>query len=127
LKLSAGKFLGKDVGAMIDVSRRFKSGARVGGFAALTDCDSECVGEGSFHKGIYFELPMDLFYIQSTTRKKTGYSWSPLNKDAGAEISRIELYELMSDASDEIDQLRPTSWSVKKILSGFGTEPKKQL
>ena len=54
LKLSAGKFLGKDVGTMIDISRRFKNGARVGGFAALTDCDAECVGEGSFHKGVYF-------------------------------------------------------------------------
>ena len=72
-KVSAGRFLAQDVGAHFDISRRFKTGARVGGIVALTDCDSDCVGEGSFNKWIYFELPMDLFYTQSTTRAKTGY------------------------------------------------------
>jgi len=121
LKVSTGKFLGKDKGTMIDISRRFASGARVGGFAALTDCDPDCVGEGSFHKGIYFELPMDLFYLQSSTRNKTGYSWSPLTKDAGAKIDAGGLYHLMTNATDEVDSLRQKSWSIKKILSGFST------
>lgn len=124
LKLSLGKFLGKDIGAMIDISRRFESGARVGGFAALTDCDPNCVGEGSFHKGVYFELPMNLFFVESSTRSRTGYSWSPLTKDAGARLTRIELYELMTDVSDEIEDFHPKSWSVKKIFAGFGTKPK---
>lgn len=123
LKLSAGKFLGKDVGALIDVSRRFASGARVGGFAALTDCDSECVGEGSFHKGIYFELPMNLFYIQSTTRNKTGTAWSPLTKNAGAKLERGELYEIVTDASDEMDYFKNKNWSFRKIFNGFRTKP----
>jgi hypothetical protein len=123
LKLSMGKFLGKDVGAMIDVSRRFNNGARVGGFAALTDCNPACVGEGSFHKGVYFELPMDLFYVQSTTRNRTGYSWSPLTKNAGAKLETGGLYYLMSNATDEVDVLRQKSWSVKKIFSGFGVKP----
>ena len=127
LKLSMGKFLAKDVGTMIDISRRFNNGARVGGFAALTDCDSACVGEGSFHKGVYFELPMDLFYIQSSTRNKTGYSWSPLTKDAGAKIDSGGLYYLMTNAADEVDVLRQKSWSVKKIFSGFGVKPKNRI
>ena len=122
LKVSMGKFLAKDVGTMIDVSRRFTSGARVGGFAALTDCSSACVGEGSFHKGVYFELPMDLFYIQSSTRNRTGYSWSPLTKDAGAKADTGSLYYLMTNATDEVDILRQNSWSVKKIFSGFSTK-----
>ena len=122
LKVSTGKFLAKDMGTMIDISRRFDNGARVGGFAALTDCDSVCVGEGSFHKGIYFELPMDLFYIQSSTRNKTGYSWSPLTKDAGAKISTGSLYSLMVNATDEIDSIRQKPWSIKKIFSGFSTK-----
>ena len=123
LKLSMGKFLGKDVGAMIDVSRRFNNGARVGGFAALTDCDPACVGEGSFHKGVYFELPMDLFYVQSNTRERVGYSWSPLTKNAGAQLNVGRLYYTMSNATDEVDVLRQKSWSVKKIFSGFGVKP----
>tara|TARA_B100000401_G_C52807318_1_gene721775 strand:- start:538 stop:2757 length:2220 start_codon:yes stop_codon:yes gene_type:complete len=122
LKLSVGKFLGKDTGAMIDISRRFENGGRVGGFAALTDCDSACVGEGSFHKGVYFELPMNIFYIQSTTRRKTGYAWSPLTKDAGAKVDAGGLYFLMTNAADEVTSLRQKQWSFKKIFSGFSTK-----
>ena len=55
LKLSAGQFLAKDKGAHIDLSRRFDTGARIGAIVALTDCDSACVGEGSFNKWIYFQ------------------------------------------------------------------------
>ena len=124
LKLSYGKFLGKDVGAMIDVSRRFSTGARLGAFAALTDCNAACVGEGSFHKGVYFNLPMDLFYVQSSTRNKTGYTWAPLTKDAGARIDHGDLYSLMTHASDEIDIARQKQWSIRKIFSGFGTKSK---
>ena len=127
LKLSAGKFLAKDVGAMIDISRRFKNGARVGGFVGLTDCDAQCVGEGNFHKGIYFELPMDLFYIQSNTRDKTGYSWSPLTKDVAAKIDTGRLYDVVINATDEVGPLRQKSWSVKKILSGFKTQPSNRV
>lgn len=125
LKLSMGKFLGKDVGAHVDFSRRFKTGARVGAIVALTDCDSQCVGEGSFNKWIYFELPMDLFYIQSSTRQKTGYSWSPLTKDAGTKVDNGGgLYNVVMNATDEVGSLRQRSWSIRKIFSGFGTSPK---
>ena len=67
LKTSVGKFLAKDKGFTLDLSRRYTSGARVGARVALTDCDAACVGEGSFNKWIYFNLPMDLFYINSST------------------------------------------------------------
>ncbi len=124
LKLNYGKFLGKDVGTMIEVSRRFETGARVGAFVALTDCNPACVGEGSFHKGIYFELPMDLFYSQSSTRREAGYMWAPLTKDAGSRIDGSgSLYNVMTHASDEIDSIRLKQWSFKKIFSGFGMKP----
>ena len=124
LKASAGKFLAKDIGMHIDISRRFETGARVGAIVALTDCDAVCVGEGSFNKWIYFELPMDLFYTQSNTRGKAGYSWSPLTKDAGQKVEPGSLYSLMVNATDEIESLSRDQWSVKKILSGFSMKPK---
>lgn len=124
MKVSAGKFLGKDVGMHLDLSRRFESGARVGGIVALTDCDSVCVGEGSFNKWIYFELPMDLFYNNASTRAKAGYAWSPLTKDAGQKVEPGNLYGLMVNAKDEVKSLKKKQWSFKKIMSGFGTKPK---
>jgi len=122
-----GKFLGKDTGVNIDISRRFKTGARVGAMASLTNCDASCVGEGSFNKWIYFTLPMDLFSINSTTRGKTGFSWSPLTKDAGTKVESGGLYDLMTNAPDEVDALRRKPWSMKKILSGFGTTSKQKI
>lgn len=125
LKLSGGKFLAKDVGFLIDLSRRFDSGARVGGMVALTDCDAACVGEGSFNKWIYFELPMDLFSVRSSTKAKSSYYWTPLTKDAGQKVEAGGgLYRVLSYAKDEVDSERRTPWSINKILSGFGTKPK---
>ena len=66
---------------------------------------------------------MDLFYVQSTTRNKTGYSWSPLTKNAGAQLTTVALYDVMSNATDEVDVLRQKQWSAKKIFSGFGVKP----
>tara|TARA_B100001142_G_C14345831_1_gene659918 strand:+ start:219 stop:2435 length:2217 start_codon:yes stop_codon:yes gene_type:complete len=124
-KASAGRFLAEDKGFELDISRRFESGARIGAKTALTDCDAQCVGEGSFNKWIYFELPMDLFYINRTTRDVAGYEWSPLTKDAGQKVAKGgSLYELATNATDEIDYFRNEPWSIKKIFSGFGLESK---
>ena len=125
--IDAGRFLAKDVGVHIDISRRFDTGARVGAIVALTNCDAECVGEGSFNKWIYFSLPLDLWLQRSSTRKKATYAWTPLTKDAGQKAEAGYLYNLMVSAKDEVDVLRKTPWSVKKILSGFSTSSKEKI
>ena len=125
--IDAGRFLAKDVGVHIDVSRRFDTGARVGAIVALTNCDAECVGEGSFNKWIYFVLPLDLWLQRSSTRKKATYACTPLTKDAGQKAEAGYLYNLMVSAKDEVDVLRKTPWSVKKILSGFSTSSKEKI
>ncbi len=127
LEVNAGRFLAKDKGATIGVSRRFKTGARIGARVALTDCDAACVGEGSFNKWIFFNLPMELFNINSTTRGRATYEWSPLTKDAGQKVMAGDLYPLMKSVPDEIDIIRRKPWSIKKILSGLGTSPKYDL
>ena len=126
-KITAGRFLAKDVGVQLDFSRRFDTGARVGAIVALTNCDPDCVGEGSFNKWIYFEIPMDLWLAKSSTRKKARYAWSPLTKDAAQEGEVGSLYNVMVDAKDELDSLRKKPWSVKKILSGFSTTPQQRI
>ena len=126
-KFTAGRFLAKDVGVHLDVSRRFDTGARVGAIVALTNCDPDCVGEGSFNKWIYFEIPMDLWLAKSSTRKKARYAWSPLTKDAAQKGEVGSLYNVMVDAKDELDSLRKKPWSVKKILSGFSTTPQQRI
>ena len=61
--LRAGRYLAGDWGATVELGRRFDSGIEVGGFATLTDVPFSTFGEGSFDRGIYVRVPLDLFGI----------------------------------------------------------------
>ncbi len=81
-KVSGGKFLGGDVGARIDFSKQFDSGVIVGAYATFTDLTAEEYGEGSYNKGFYISIPMDIMTIKpSTSRAKI--SWEPITRDGG--------------------------------------------
>ena len=47
-----------DEGLTFDISRSFANGTKFGIFASFTDVSSEQFGEGSFDKGIYFNIPV---------------------------------------------------------------------
>ncbi len=93
-KLGFGRYLAKDVGTTIDLSKRFETGVVVGGFATFTNVSAEEYGEGSFTKGVYFTIPFDLLLSQPTTRTGT-ISWIPLTRDGGQMVGRrYSLYTL---------------------------------
>lgn len=93
-KISVGQYLAGDQGATVDLSRRFASGARVGAFATFTDVSAEDFGEGSFDKGFYMNLPLDLFFPKST-RSTATISFRPLTRDGGQKVrDGRELYPL---------------------------------
>ncbi len=124
LKTSLGKFLAEDKGINFDISRRFNNGTSVGAMVSLTDCDSDCFGEGAFNKWIYFTMPMDFSY-SNTTRNKTNFGWSPLTRDGGVKVEPgKKLYAIQMDARDEIVVLSRKQWSLKKLFGGFSTKPK---
>ena len=79
-KISYGEYLAGDEGITIDLSRSFKNGTKFGFYASFTDVSTEQFGEGSFDKGIYFNIPVFGNLIN--------YSWRPLTKDPGAKLNR---------------------------------------
>ena len=79
-KLSYGEYLAGDKGATIEFSRSFKNGTKFGVFASFTDVSSEQYGEGSFDKGVFFNVPIFGNFVN--------YSWKPLTKDPGAKLNR---------------------------------------
>ena len=84
--LSGGRYLAKDSGITINMSKTFKSGFTLGFFATKTDVSAREFGEGSFDKGIYFSIPLDL--ISSRYRKNNArFVWKNLTKDGGAMLS----------------------------------------
>ena len=80
LTLSLGEYLAGDVGTTIELSRTYENGIKFGVFASFTDVTSEQFGEGSFDKGLFFNIPIYGNLIN--------YSWRPLTKDPGAKLVR---------------------------------------
>ncbi|MDR3415410.1 MAG: YjbH domain-containing protein [Nevskia sp.] len=96
-KVSAGQYLARDRGATIDVSREFDSGVRCGIFATKTNVSSAQFGEGSFDKGLYIVVPLDLFFAQST-RREAAFAFRPLTRDGGQMVyDGPELYFTVHD------------------------------
>ena len=94
--LRAGRYLAGDWGATLELSRRFDSGVEVGAFATLTDAPFRRFGEGSFDKGIFLRIPLDLFGVES--RSLIGATIRPVQRDGGQRLAvDSPLYELTRD------------------------------
>ncbi len=80
MKVSAGEYLAGDVGYTLEFSRTFYNGVYFGVFATFTDVTTDQFGEGSFDKGIFFNIPI--------YGNLVNYTWRPLTKDPGAKLNR---------------------------------------
>lgn len=106
VNLSAGQYLAGDVGATLDVKRIFSNGVSIGAWATKTNVSAEQFGEGSFDKGIYVRIPLDVLSPRSSAGN-ANIVWNPLTRDGGARLNRIfPLYEL----TQQRDR-RAWSWS----------------
>ena len=65
--LSAGRYLAKDVGVTVQLSRVFQNGVTIGGFFTKTNMSAATFGEGSFDKGVYVSVPFDAFLTRSSS------------------------------------------------------------
>jgi len=83
--ISFGRYLAKDDGYTFDLSRRTSSGFRAGVYFTRTNVSAELFGEGSFDKGFYFQVPMDLF-SKNYVGNYTNFKLSPLTRDGGAKL-----------------------------------------
>jgi hypothetical protein len=88
MEISYGEYLAGDKGFTLQLSRSFVNGVEYGIFASKTDVSSAQFGEGSFDKGIFFNIPIFGNLIN--------YSWRPLTKDPGAKLVRKhKLHDLL--------------------------------
>ena len=77
-----GRYLAGDRGVTFDLSRRFENGIRVGAFATFTNVSAKDFGEGSFDKGFYMVIPLDLFMLKSS-KSAARFEFRPLTRDGG--------------------------------------------
>ena len=98
--LSAGRYLAKDMGATVALSRVFQNGVKFGAFFSKTNVSAAKFGEGSFDKGIYLSVPFDAFLTRSSNSTASAI-WKPLTRDGGAKLNRsVELYNLTGARDD---------------------------
>jgi hypothetical protein len=84
-RMKGGRFLAEDSGISFDFWRVFYSGFRLGAFFTLTDISKEEFGEGSFDKGFYFHIPIEIF-SNNYSKRNFGWGLRPLTRDGGASI-----------------------------------------
>ncbi len=92
-QVDAGRYLAGDWGATLSINREFDNGIRIGAFATLTDVSFDDFGEGSFDKGIRFEVPLSVLTGSPITRK-IARTIRPVQRDGGARLEvQGRLYE----------------------------------
>ncbi len=92
VQFSYGRYLAGDWGGTLNIAHFFDSGVSVGAFATRTNVSAEDFGEGSFDKGFYVNIPMDLFFARST-RRRAPILFRPLTRDGGQMVrDGIRLY-----------------------------------
>ena len=70
--VSVGRYLAKDKGVTVELSRTFNNGVTFGVFATKTNVSSQEFGEGSFDKGFFMSLPFDAFISRPTSKLTRG-------------------------------------------------------
>ncbi len=83
--LSYGRYLAKDYGFTLDLARTTKSGFKSGIYFTRTNISADTFGEGSFDKGFYFQIPLDLL-SNEFNGSYTSFKLSPLTRDGGAKL-----------------------------------------
>lgn len=100
LILSAGRYLAKDSGVTLNLSKTFKTGFTLGFYATRTDISYEEFGEGSFDKGIYFSIPLDLV-SKNYNRNNARFVWKNLTRDGGAMMAGgLDLHGYVENTSE---------------------------
>lgn len=97
LKIQAGKFLANDYGIRFELMRYFPSGLRVGIWHTWTTAHDHINGKIYYDKGIFFSMPLDIFYTHSD-RSRFSYGLSAWLRDVGVTAATgKELYEIVND------------------------------
>ena len=100
--LRGGRFLAKDLGGRFEVSRRFRSGVKLGAWYTYTD-GNDITSPGTpsdpyQDKGVFLEVPLNSMLTRDT-RAKRSMSIRPWTRDGGQMVvSPGDLYEIFDDA-----------------------------
>ncbi|MEL6960638.1 MAG: YjbH domain-containing protein [Pseudomonadota bacterium] len=96
-QVDVGRYLAGDWGATFAIDREFNNGFKIGAYFTLTDVPFDDFGEGSFDKGIRFEVPLS-WLTGEPSRDVIAQTIQPVTRDGGARLFVANrLYEVTRD------------------------------
>jgi len=100
-RISFGRYLAKDWGTTIDISRQFASGIIIGASATFTSLTKNISERSSPDKQIYMTVPFDFFWFKQS-RNKGNFKFKQLGKNGGQKIMHnTNLFDLMTAGQPE--------------------------
>ncbi len=93
-KWSYGNYLAGDKGYTLDLSRRMPNGWQAGIWFSRTNVSAELFGEGSFDKGFYINIPLNIF-TKNYSKDVQGFKLRTMTRDGG---QRLELENRLIDS-----------------------------
>ena len=122
-RISAGRYLAKDLGVTVDFSRTFRNGVSIGAFMTKTNISAAQFGEGSFDKGVYLSIPFDVMLTKSSA-SVGGFVWKPLTRDGGAKLGRWEqLYNITRPRDERTLWTEPAPKPNEQVIPSDRREP----
>ncbi len=85
IAMHIGKYLARDYGATLEFRRTFDNGWMIGAWATFTNVSSQEFGEGSFDKGLFFKVPLDIFSAKAS-RRDLVTRLRPIQRDGGQRL-----------------------------------------
>jgi len=94
LSASVGRYLARDIGGTLEVTRVFRNGTQFGLFATKTNVSSEEFGEGSFDKGFFIRIPVSELGLGG--KGVASFNYRYLTRDGGAKVNDgVDLYSVV--------------------------------
>ena len=112
LGVHVGQYLAKDIGGTVELRRTFDNGWSVGLWGTLTDVPFEEFGEGSFDKGLFFQVPFNIFAGENTR----GFFRSrlrPIQRDGGQRLEDFSGNIWYDLRALRYDALNENKWRMK--------------
>ena len=109
----AGKYLAKDVGATLEVRRTFHNGWSVGLWATKTNVSADDFGEGSFDKGMYFQVPLNGL-LGASNRSSYINRLRPIQRDGGQRLESFSGNIWWDTRSVRYDALSETIYRINQ-------------
>ena len=83
--LHIGRYLAEDLGVTYEARRTFDNGFSIGAFFTRTNISPETFGEGSFDKGLFLRVPVNLFTSRNS-RTSFGTLVRSIERDGGRRL-----------------------------------------